>query len=375
MRNYFIIPAILIAFAGMLACEKVVDFQQTAYKPKLVLYGALFQDSVPEIMVGRTQSYYGWQEGIEQQAYVEGASVSLSEGQASQALTLGPYKSDFFNVWEGLPDGHSYSLDFYRVSSPYDSTYRIYEGSQALKGGTWYEFEATHEEESARRSIYIPNRPQALEVSARIRDTSYTDQNIYGEGSTSTLDERQFVLTISYQITDDEPLWHRPLVTYEEPIFGYYVLDRRNEYGGYWYVEDSIDAKVSLYSFFTPTTGSGRVSQEVILGSISARATTYPDGYTYNDTSYYFPVPYEDVDRILLGDTLEQEFRVSGLLSYAQDETIEFTEALLTQRYGSTDPFNFVEPVIVNTNDEEGLGLLGGFAESEAEVVKVKFYR
>lgn len=377
MKQYITIPAILILFVAVLACEKVVDFNQTAYKPKLVLYGALFQDSVAEVMVGKTQTYYGWQEGIVQQAYVEGASVSLSEGPNSQTLPLGRFKSDFFNVWEGLPTGYSNgnNPNFYRVFSPEDSTYRVYEGSQTLKGGTWYEFTASLEEDQASRSVYIPERPTNMEVSFIISDTSYVEPNYYGEGTTSETDEKRYLLRISYNIEDNENIWHKPVVTYEQMIFGYYLVDQSNEFGNYVYIEDSILAKASPYTLFEKANGPGRKTTEVQIASISARTFTYPDGYVYNDTTYNFPGTYEQSQQVFDGDTLEVEFKIQGLTSYAQDATIEFVNDLLTQRYGSNDPFNFSEPVIVNANDDEGVGLLGGFAESEAEVVKVKFYR
>lgn len=377
MKQYITIPAILLLLVAMLACEKVVDFQQTAYKPKLVVYGALFQDSVPEVMVGKTQTYYGWQEGIQQKAYVEGATVSLSEGQNSQTMPLGGFKTDFFNVWEGLPTGYSNgnSLSFYRISSPNDSTYRAYEGNQVLKGGTWYEFDASLGEDQARRSVYIPQRPTGVEVSFVVSDTSYQDQNYYGEGTTTDVDEKRFLLRISYDVQDNENIWHKPVVIYEQKILGYYLVDRSNEFGGYQYIEDSILAKASPYTLFQEANGPGRRSTEVQIGSISARTFTYPDGYVYNDTSFYFPTTYERGQQIMDGDTLEVKFKIRGLTSYAQDATIEFVNDLLTQRYGSNDPFNFSEPVIVNANREEGLGLLGGFAESEEVVVTVKFYR
>lgn len=377
MKQYITLPAILTLFVAMLACEKVVDFQQSAYKPKLVVYGALFQDSVPEVMVGKTQTYYGWQEGIQQKAYVEGATVSLSEGQNSQPMPLGGFKSDFFDVWQGLPTGYSNgnNLDFYRVASPNDSTFRVYEGNQVLKGGTWYEFDAALEEDAARRSIYIPQRPTGVEVSFVVIDTSYVQENFYGEGSTAEIDEKRFVMTISYDIEDNENIWHKPVVTFEQPIFGYYLIDQYNEFGGYYYVEDSIDAKLGLYSFFQKANGSGRKTTEVTVGSISARTITYSGGSAYIDTSYSFPGTYEQNQQVRYGDTLEVEFQIRGLTSYAQDATIEFVNDLIIQRFGSNDPFNFSEPVIVNANREEGLGLLGGFAESEEVVVKVKFYQ
>lgn len=377
MKQYIAIPAILFLLVAILACEKVVDFQQSAYKPKLVIYGALFQDSVPEIMIGKTQTYYGWEEGIQQQAYVEGATVSLSEGQNSQTMPLGGFKTDFFNVWEGLPSGYSNgnSLDYYRVFSPADSTYRVYEGNQALKGGTWYEFDASLAEDQARRSVYIPQRPTGIEVDFIVSDTSYTEENFYGEGTTSEVDEKRFLLRISYNIEDNENIWHKPVVTYEQKILGYYLVDRSNEFGAYQYIEDSILAKASPYSLFEAANGPGRKTVQVQVGSVSARTFTYPDGYVYNDTSFYFPATYERGLEVMAGDTLEVEFKIQGMASYAQGSTIEFVNDLLTQRFNSNDPFNFSEPVIVNANEEEGLGLLGGFAESETEVVKVKFYR
>ncbi len=377
MKQYIIIPAILLLLVAMLACEKVVDFQQTAYKPKLVVYGALFQDSVPEVMVGKTQTYYGWQEGIKQQAYVEGATVSLSEGQNNQMMPLGGFKSDFFNVWEGLPTGYSNgnNPNFYRVYSPEDSTYRVYAGNQALKGGAWYEFDASLDDDQAHRSIYIPQRPTNIEVTFSIKDTSYQEENFYGEGTTVDVKEKLYLLNISYDVHDNENIWHKPVVTYQQMIFGYYLVDQSSEFGYYQYIEDSILAKASPYSVFKTANGPGRKTTEVQVGSISARMFTYPDGYVYNDTSFNFPGTYEKVQQVMEGDTLEVEFEIRGLVSYAQDATISFVNDLLTQRYASTDPFNFSEPVIVNANEEEGLGLLGGFAESEAEVVKVKFYR
>lgn len=377
MKQYITIPVILLLLVAILACEKVVDFQQTAYKPKLVVYGALFQDSVPEVMVGKTQSYYGWQEGIVQKAYVEGATVSLSEEQNSQSMPLGGFKSDFFNVWEGLPTGYSNgnNPNFYRVFSPNDSTYRVYEGNQTLKGGTWYEFDASLEEDQARRSVYIPQRPTDIEVSFIMSDTSYSDQNYYGEGTTADVEEKRFLLRISYNISDNENIWHKPVVTYEQKIFGYYLVDQSYEYGIYQYIEDSILAKASPYSLFQKANGAGRKTIDVQVATISARSFTYPDGYVYNDTSFTFPGTYEQGQQVMDGDTLEVEFKIRGLASYAQGETIEFVNDLLTQRYGSNDPFNFSEPVIINANREEGLGLLGGFAESESEVVKVKIYR
>ncbi|MEM9987706.1 MAG: hypothetical protein AAF804_21665, partial [Bacteroidota bacterium] len=203
---------LLIPFLWLASCEKVVDFQASAYQPKLVVYGALFADSTPGIMVGETRTYYGWEEYIKSQLYVERAEVSLSNGREEESLQLGRYANDLFNIWRGNPGGYR-MYQFEEFNSGPDSALRLYEGGSRLAGGRWYDFKASYRDLSTEKRIYLPLKGRNVEVEFRARDTSYV-REIFGGGSAQEeVKETLFELVISYDLNDPEShIWHKPII-------------------------------------------------------------------------------------------------------------------------------------------------------------------
>ena len=360
--------------AGLFSCEKVVDFQSTAYQPKLVLYGALFADSIPEVMVGTTKTYYGWEEGITGNAYVEGATVALQADQARYPMSLGNFTSDYFDIWRAEPSGYERGVPSrYRVRAEADSTFRYYEGTSALKGGEWYDFSASYEALQAERRVYIPRKPTGLSWSLRVRDTSYRqEEDPFRYNIPFEAQVRTFELVIQYTVADEQPLWHKPLITYRGPVDGYYLVDPST--GFLEWVDDSIQGKFLVNTPFGQTTGPGEYEMVVELGYYEYRHYDEQNGFSRVDTVVGLPMGREQGLQIARGDSIVQDFELSGLLSYNQDETFRVFGSLAVQSYSNSDPFSFYEPAIVDLGEGKGVGMIGGFSASESLPVRVKFY-
>jgi len=366
MKNTLIISLTSLILVGLYGCEKVVDFQASAYNPKLVIYGALFADSTPGILLGRTQSYYGWEEYSINKLYVEGANVELVKGQEEIPLELGRFETDFFNIYLGQPS-ELYPFGFDPGNSISDSSARLYETNVPMQSGNWYTLQAEHEEDNISRDVYIPYRAQNVEVELQVRDTSYSQD--FGGGTRREVEESRYELVVSFDINDSEPIWYRALTSTQVWQVGIYVYDPISD--TYSYEDDSVLVR-SYYPAQFQSGSAGRASQRVYLGSIQTQTYTYSNGVsdTYENQPNFYNLSQEDYEKITNGDSITLPVDVSIMVSHAQDETLQFYFSLFNQLYSQGDPLS--EPVIVNIDETEGVGLIGGFAETEAQTYEVK---
>ncbi|MEM9983834.1 MAG: hypothetical protein AAF804_01945, partial [Bacteroidota bacterium] len=266
MRKYpWIVFAVFLVWLS--GCEKVVDLQVGAYQPNLVVYGALLADSVPRIMVGETRTYYGWEEYINSQLYVEGAQVSIAQGQEQETLQLGSFTENIFNIWDGTPGGYQ-QFAYKVVGQGQDSSLRFYEGEQRLASGQWYDFKASYGELNAERSIYLPQKGQNLEATFRTRDTSYRRDALSNGTDQQIINETRFELVISYDINDTESnLWHKPIIRSKFVELGYTTFDPNTQIFGF--VDDSFEVNRFSYAPFERLDPALRNTYVVQIASFS----------------------------------------------------------------------------------------------------------
>ncbi len=365
MRKY--LPVLwLVPFLLLAACEKVVDFQASAYEPKLVVYGALFADSIPGVLVGQTQTYYGWEEFINSQLYVEGAEVSLGRGQEAESLSLGSYAENLFNIWNGNPSGYRL-FQYEEENQGPDSSLRLYEGNQVLEAGQWYDFKASYKELGTERRIYIPERGQGVNVTFRSRDTSYVVEERYLGAPREEVDETVFELVLSYEINDsEENVWHKPVVRSEIREFGYWTVDPQTGFGQF--IEDSVTLSRFAFAPFERLEQAGRLEYVARLGSASI--VKVGDNSSYQN--FTMPIAGWQYEDLYQGDTLTSTVKVSILTSYAQDEAIQYANLLQQQLFTTADPL--AEPVIVNNAEDGAVGMVGGFSTTEEIEVPVRYW-
>lgn len=352
----------------LFSCEKVVDFQPTAYQPKLVIHGSLFADSIPGVLVGQTQTYYGWEEYIASQLYVEGAEVSLTGPDGREEWALGRYATDMFNLWAGIPSGYR-SREYEPADPSPDSSLRLYEGLQPLQGGEWYTFRARYGDDSVRREIYVPHRVQNVEATFRTRDTSYTFIAPWDDAE-AEVDQTVFEIVVSYDLIDTEPLWTKPLVRQPFEAVGYNEYDPNT--GQVTFYDDTVELNRFANASFTPTEGPQRMQQVVRLGSSGTWTYVLPDGGTRADQRTQFVYSDADQERIYQGDTIETRVMVQVLLSHAREEVTELLNALFEQRFASQDPL--AEPIITSTGEDGSVGIITGFSTTEEIEVPVRYW-
>ncbi len=367
MRKYpFIV--LLALMASLAACEKVVDLQAGAYQPRLVLYGALLADSVPKVMVAETRTYYGWEEYINSQLYVEGAQVSIAQGQEQETLQLGRFTENIFNLWDGTPGGYQ-QFAYEVIGQGQDSSLRLYEGEQRLASGQWYDFKASYGELNAERSIYLPQKGQNLEAEFRTRDTSYRRDALSNGTDQQIINATSFELVISYDINDTESnLWHKPIIRSEFVELGYVTFDPNTQI--FDFVDDSFEVNRFNYAPFERLEQAGRVTYVAQIANFSVledQSTVQGWGANLN-----YPLSSWQTNDLVDGDTIDATVHVSVLTSYAQDETIDLSNQLQQQQSTASDPL--AEPVIINSADNGALGLIGGFAISQEIEVPVRFW-
>ncbi len=352
------------------ACEKIVDFQASAYQPKLTLYGALFADSLPQIMVGRTQTYYGWVEGNAEPPFLEGADVRLSGTAGSESLVLGAYRPVPFDIWEGLFPGLGRNPNFHMVEAP-DARFRYYEGATRLKAGTWYDFSVEAGEDNALRECYIPFPPTDVSAEVLVKDTAYRQEARSQYDRPVNIVSRQFYLLVRYQVRDSvAEIMHRPFVKYRQVIEEYLI--RRDE-NVYERIEDTLSVDFARYSWFLPVSEPGVQEAIVGLGSYEIRSYDQLNGGIDLDSVPNLPMSRGDGLEVMRGGSKTIQFQVQGMLSHNRAEAEELRSSLFRQNYVSTDPLSFTEPTILAADGANGLGFVGGFSVSTPIVVEVTF--
>lgn len=368
--NKLLLTLLSFLMLGLFACEKIVDFQPTAYNPKMVIYGSLFADSIPGVLLGQTRSYYGWEEYIASRLYVEGASVSLTSDNQNQTLSLGSFQRNMFNLWIGLPTNYREYAYENQYNSLGDSAIRLYEGPEPLKAGETYSFRAEYEGETITRDIYVPQRATNFSVEFRTRDTSYTNTYEWDPNSKEEVVETVFEALVHYTIPEDIELWHKPIIRQPYTEFGYYEYDPETGYE--YYVEDSIELNRMVYSPFQQVIGSKQVTYAAQVGSASIRTYSYDNGEEYSYQDFNFTVSPEEHERIFNGDTLSKSVFVQVLVSHAQEEAIQLSNSLQQQLFSGQDPLS--EPIITSTQEDGAIGIIGGFAITEEIELPVRLW-
>ncbi len=357
---------------SVLSCEKIVDFQQTAYEPRLIVYGALFADSIPSVLVGRSQSYYGWQEYSQEKYYVEGAEVSLQTANQIEQLVLGRFQKDFFSVRYGHYDTARTSI--YQSESPSllpDSAIRVYEGSKPLQPGKWYEFRAAHQGDEALSAVYIPHRVANVSARFRARDTSYSrsiSYDVYDQYVEET-NETRFELVISYDMQEEIPMYSRPDVTtsyVETGVFYEYDPVTGNA------TQLIKDVLITQRGGYFMKAGPGRVEQVVQVGAVGVRSISYGTYSTSNDFTN-LPLEEEKLERLANGDTIDFVSRVQIVVSAAQEDVQELASSVFRQQGSLLDPL--AEPTLLKSNLEDAVGIVCGMSLTEVIEVPVRAWR
>ena len=357
----------LLAGAG---CQKIVDFQATAYQPRLTFYGALLADSLPVVMVGRTQTYYGWIEGNVQPPYIENADVRLVQGLGSEKLVLGPLRTAPFDIWDGQVSGLQDNPRFYRIEGR-DTRFRFYEGSTPVSPGTWYDFTADAGEDKLARTCYVPKTAEVSSIEVVVTDSSYRQEAMSQYEAPYNVVLRRFYLRVRSQVEDTvADLWHKHSVTYRTLLQEYYV---EREEGYLEWVQDTITASLAVRTAFERVSGPGLREKLVGLGNIQYRTYEFSNGGERLDTLVNLPMSRQDARQVALGRPVEVTFQVATIMSHQYGEVLSLRASLSRQGSVSTDPLNPTEPVTLAGGEGDGLGFVGGFSLSKPVEVKVVF--
>jgi hypothetical protein len=307
-----LLPLYLLVL-GLSACEQPIEYRLDDYDAKLVVNGHLQVDSLPVILLSLSRPYYGYVEQDLTLDFVDDAEVIIASPAGSDTLRL-------FTEERTIP---RYQYGYFYAQS-YDTTVLVsgYRGRRVIQPGTTYQLQVNHETHSLRAETTTPAQVDFEEV-------TYLPEYL---GDTYL--PKRLEMTVSPQA--DAAWYYRARIRYAyEGIQDYYDSDLGD------FVYDTVRTEVNTTSQILPGEALGG----------NAKLTHYLNYYSYNQNGLQ--------DTILVEVALETLNADMGSL----------LTSLQAQNISQGNPL--VEPVLLYSNIEGGLGAFGAFVRGPVRTVMV----
>ncbi|MEM7655708.1 MAG: DUF4249 family protein [Bacteroidota bacterium] len=304
MKTQYLLPLLLLA-----ACSQPIQMDLGDEGGKLVVHGLLEADSVAEVILTESKSYYGWLEDDLSLLYQEDLSPVL-RWEGGEETLKGSWG------WKYTPQSFG-AIDTSRVFR--------YRGTTPLESGNTYELVIEEEEQTIQGTTTIPGQPTIRRAIVEEQVETFPDGGTF----------RQEVV----------------LVEFED------VRGEENTYGisfqySYWEYDYDYDFNTNTYSvvdsnYRTTYRRTQALLEETQDGSVEE--ISLPFGFF----PYRFGVTEPDTFEFEVNIVLETYDRAYGT----------YLNSAFAQQAARFDPFS--EPVLLNGNLEPALGIIGSAIHSD----------
>ena len=303
------------ALCLLAACSQPIQMDLGDNSGKAVIYGLIEADSVAEVVITETQSYYGWLEDDNSLKFLEKLEPKL-RWEGGEEILKGSWG------WKAEDYGYGY------IDSAWIFRYR---GNTLIEAGKSYQLSFLHEGEMVSGAATIPT-PAMLEQVEYARKTY-----VYPDGGSWTSN----FLEGSFTDVSGADHSYQMRYIYWEWQYDYDYDPNTNDY----VKTDSQYVRVSLESGVLPQSRDG--------GSMRIETPFY------GGSSY----PWDNFSDTTLID-------IKVVLETQEAAIGTYINSAFAQRGASQDPF--AEPVLLNGNIENGIGIFAGFTVSDTLETTIK---
>lgn len=310
IMSYFIFAAILLCITS---CEQTIEVDLGDYESKLVVHCILQPDSVPNLYLTESTTYFTYIEDTNKYNFVKDAMVIISYGNSDDTLQqkaemeYGDYQS------------YDWKKDSSYIFRP-SADVIVYRGNIKIESGKTYELKIKYGDKDISTSTYVPY-PVSIDSVTLDTVTSY--------GYTQMVMKAHFK---DFSGTSD-----------------FYSIETGTLKRLYTY-DDSVYTPIDSIDYYYQTSNNNFTSDESNDGGVLIlEQYPYCDYNTFQDSALF------DV-----------------FIKNANKETGKFFNSMYDQEWSSNDPFT--EPTTIKSNIEGGIGIFGAWAVSPKISKKIKCY-
>ncbi len=134
----------------LVSCQKTIQIDLENYESKIVVYSENERDSLPEVYLSETQSYFGYQEVQNRYQFLKDASVSIRDEDGDIQTLIPTIRYDSIPSWMG---NERDSVEIY-----------YYKGTKPLTTAKTYKLVVSHKNREVDAEMQIPTPVQIKEL-------------------------------------------------------------------------------------------------------------------------------------------------------------------------------------------------------------------